>query len=79
MLCRYPVLRIFNQNKAAASVTFYYNISMMGYIVDMRRTCQACNKGLSRNDVTFLRGRGVSQKETKSDRKGGGVGQKVTI
>ena len=37
------------------------------------------NKGLSRNDVTFLGGRGVSQKVTKSDRGEGGVSQKVTI
>ena len=31
-------------------------------------------KGLSRNDVTFLGGRGVSQKVTKSDRGEGGLG-----
>ena len=37
------------------------------------------DKGLSINDVTFLGGRGVSQKVTKSDRGEGGVSQKVTI
>ena len=43
-----------------------------GYIADKVPMEMSIDKGLSRNDVTFLGGRGVSQKVTKSDRGEGG-------
>ena len=56
-----------SQQKMAADMMMAYNPK-----TEMLGSLSAIVKGLSRNDVTFLGGRGVSQKVTKSDRGEGG-------